>query len=138
QALGIDPNTLNPSAPNLQLSPEGDVLIPQYSLFNFNPYNVYQTPFKRYNAFGQAHYDISDKVTVYGRALFSKNYTSGIVAPSGIFGEALTIPGYNPYLPAAVRDQLCQTQHTFVDGPDGPNTVEVLTPIPLGPQCENA
>src|SRR4051812_5497877 len=124
--LGIDPNTLNPSAPNLQLSPEGTSLIPQYSLFNFNPYNVYVTPFKRYNAFGQAHYDISDKVTVYGRAMFSKNYTSGIVAPSGIFGEELTIPGYNPFLPAGVRDQLCQTQHTFIPGPPGEPPVEVL------------
>ena len=95
------------SAGNLQVSTDGTALVPQYSLFNFNPYNIYVTPFKRYNAFGQAHYDISDKVTVYGRAMFSKNYTSSIVAPSGIFGEELTIPGFNPFLPAAIRDQLC-------------------------------
>ena len=122
----------------MQVTPEGDTLIPQYNLFNFNPYNVYQTPFKRYNAFGQAHYDISDKVTVYGRAMFSKNYTSSIVAPSGIFGEELTIDADNPFLPPAIRDQLCQTQHTFIDGPNGPNTVEVLTPIALGDACNSA
>jgi outer membrane receptor protein involved in Fe transport len=137
QALGINPASLNPDAPNLQLNPEGNLLIPQYNLFNFNPYNIYQTPFKRYNAFGQAHYDISDAITVYGRALFSKNYTSSIVAPSGIFGEELTIPGFNPFLPAAVRDQLCQTQHSVTTDADG-NVIETLTPIPLGDACNNA
>ena len=96
------------TAGNLQV-PVGAVgaLVPQYAVFNFNPFNVYQTPFKRYNAYGAAHYDISDKVTVYGRALFSKNYTSSIIAPSGVFGEELTVPGNNPFLTPAIRDQLC-------------------------------
>jgi outer membrane receptor protein involved in Fe transport len=124
------------SAGNLQLDTTSTTLIPQYNLFNFNPYNIYQTPFKRYNAFGQAHYDISDAITVYGRALFSKNYTSSIVAPSGIFGEELTIPADNPFLPAAIRDMLCQSQTTTVQTPDGP--VTTITPIPLGDACNNA
>jgi outer membrane receptor protein involved in Fe transport len=97
-----------PNVPNIQIPAGGTgVLVPQYATFNFNPFNVYQTPFKRYNAFAQAHYDISDSISVYGRALFSKNYTSSIIAPSGVFGEELTVPGNNPFLPAAVRDQLC-------------------------------
>jgi len=125
------------STGNLQISPDGTTLVPQFSLFNFNPYNIYVTPFKRYNAFGQAHYDVSDKVTVYGRALFSKNYTSSIVAPSGVFGEELTVPGNNPFLPAAVRDALCKTQTTTtIDSEGTPHTV--LTPIPLGDACNNA
>ena len=95
-------------AGNLQI-PVGGVggLVSQYATFNFNPFNVYQTPFKRYNAFSQAHYDISDAITVYGRALFSKNFTSSIIAPSGVFGEELTVPGFNPFLPATIRDELC-------------------------------
>ena len=87
--------------------PGGDLLLPQYAVFNFNPFNVYQTPFKRYNAYAQAHYDISDAVTVYGRALYSRNFTSSIIAPSGVFAEELTVPGNNPFLPASIRDQLC-------------------------------
>lgn len=96
------------NAGNLQI-PVGGAggLVSQYSVFNFNPYNIYQTPFKRYNAFGQAHYDISDKLSVYTRALFSKNYTSAIIAPSGVFGEELTVPGWNPYLTPTIRDELC-------------------------------
>ena len=83
------------------------LLVPQYSVFNFNPYNLYQTLFKRYNSYGAAHYDVSDKVSVYARAIFSKNYTSSIVAPSGVFGEGLFVPGNNPFLSPTVRDQLC-------------------------------
>jgi outer membrane receptor protein involved in Fe transport len=109
--IGLDSTSPDflPTAPNIQI-PIGGVggLVPQYSTFNFNPFNVYQTPFKRYNAYSQAHYDISDAVTVYGRALFSKNYTSSIIAPSGVFAEELTVPGDNPFLSPAIRDQLCK------------------------------
>jgi outer membrane receptor protein involved in Fe transport len=109
-------------AGNLQI-PVGGVggLVPQYAFFNFNPFNLYQTPFKRYNAFGQAHYDISDSISVYGRALFSKNYTSSIVAPSGVFGEELTVPGFNPFLTPTIRDQLC-----------------TINGVALGTACETA
>lgn len=91
----------------LQLNPGNTQLVAPYQDFNFSPYNIFFTPFKRYNMYGAAHYDVSDTVTVYTRGLFSKNRVSTIIAPSGIFGEALTVPGNNPYLPAGVRDQLC-------------------------------
>ena len=55
-------------------------------LFNFNPYNVFQTPFKRYNMYGAANYQVSDAIEVYTRGLFSKNQVSTIIAPSGAFG----------------------------------------------------
>jgi iron complex outermembrane receptor protein len=75
--------------------------------FNFNPYNVFQTPFKRYNIYGAGHYELSDNIEVYGRGMFSKNTVSTIIAPSGVFGQLLTIPVSNPYLPAAARAQFC-------------------------------
>lgn len=91
----------------LQVNPAGTALVAPYQDFNFSPYNIFFTPFKRYNMYGAAHYDVSDTVTVYTRGMFSKNRVSTIIAPSGIFGEALTVPGNNPYLPAGIRDQLC-------------------------------
>jgi iron complex outermembrane recepter protein len=91
----------------LQVNPSSNLLVTPYQDFNFSPYNIFFTPFKRYNMYGAAHYDVSDTVTVYTRGLFSKNRVSTIIAPSGIFGEALTVPGNNPYLPAGIRDQLC-------------------------------
>ena len=91
----------------LQVSPTGSNLVPFYQGFNFNPFNVYVTPFERFNIFAKAHYDVSDTVTAYTRALFSKHTVAGIIAPSGVFGEALTIPANNPFLNAAIRDQIC-------------------------------
>lgn len=78
-----------------------------FSLFNFNPYNVFQTPFKRYNIFAQANYQASDSVEVYTRGMFSKNSVSTIIAPSGSFGGSVAINLNNPFLPATLRNQFC-------------------------------
>ena len=75
--------------------------------FNFNPYNIFQTPFERFNIYGAGHYDVSDTVEVYARGMFSKNKVNTIIAPSGVFGQLLTIPVSNPYLPAAARAVFC-------------------------------
>ena len=75
--------------------------------FNFNPYNVFQVPFKRFNMYGAGRYELSDGVEVYTRGVFSKNTVNTIIAPSGVFGQLLTIPVSNPYLPAAAREQFC-------------------------------
>ncbi len=49
----------------------------------FNPFNVFQTPFKRFNIFAQANYEISDAIEMYTRGMFSKNTVDTIIAPSG-------------------------------------------------------
>lgn len=78
-----------------------------FASFNFNPYNVFQTPFKRYNIFAQANYEVSDSVEVYTRGLFSKNTVDTIIAPSGSFGGTVNINLNNPFLPATLRNQFC-------------------------------
>ncbi len=90
-----------------QINPTTGQAIPSYAPFNFNPYNVYQTPFKRFNIFGQANYKASDSFDFYTRGLFSKNTVNTIIAPSGIFKNAIVVPLSNPYLPAALRNQFC-------------------------------
>jgi outer membrane receptor protein involved in Fe transport len=82
-------------------------LVPTFSTFNFNPYNVFQTPFERFNMFGQARYEVSDAVEVYSRGLFSKNTVDTIIAPSGAFSIGVNIPLNNPFLPVAARNQFC-------------------------------
>ena len=78
-----------------------------FATFNFNPYNVFQTPFTRYNIFAQANYEVSDAVEVYTRGMFSKNTVSTIIAPSGSFGGSVAINLNNPFLPATLRSQFC-------------------------------
>ena len=75
--------------------------------FNFNPFNVYQTPFERFNMYGAAHYEVSDAVEVYTRGLFSKNTVSTIIAPSGAFGIGVDIPLNNPFLTDSLRNSFC-------------------------------
>ena len=101
----LDPATANGGA--RQIDPATGRAVTTYALFNFNPLNIYQTPFRRYNMFAQARYEISDAVEVYTRAMFSKNTVNTIIAPSGVFGSQVTVPLSNPFLPAALRNQFC-------------------------------
>jgi outer membrane receptor protein involved in Fe transport len=116
---------------NRQINPAtGAVGLPVVP-FNFNPFNIFQTPFERFNIYGAGHYEMSDTVQVYTRGLFSKNSVSTIIAPSGVFGSSLAIPFSNPFLPAAARQQFCANNATF-DGNNNP--VAQLTPA----QCAAA
>ena len=102
------PTTFSFASADLQVNPAGTALIPQYLGFNFNPFNIFVTPVKRYNLFTAGRYEVSDAVEVYARGMFSRNSVSTIIAPSGIFGEdTLTVSATNPFLNATVRDQLC-------------------------------
>ncbi|MFS0735710.1 TonB-dependent receptor [Sphingomonas sp. 1P06PA] len=96
-----------PGAATQQINPTTGALVPTFQLFNFAPFNVFQTPFERFNMFGQARYEVTDGIEVYTRGLFSKNTVNTIIAPSGIFGSSVVIPYSNPYLPAAARAQFC-------------------------------
>ncbi len=78
-----------------------------FATYNFNPFNVFQVPFERFNIYGAANYEVSDAVEVYTRGMFSKNTVSTIIAPSGSFGGTVTVNLNNPYLPATLRNQFC-------------------------------
>ena len=114
--------------------------------FNFNPYNIFQTPFQRYNIYGQAKYAVSDAIEFYTRGLFSKNTVRTIIAPSGVFGSAVAIPLSNPYLPAGLRAQLCAqnvaapTASPVLDAKGNPVDTQVInyTPRFTPAQCAAA
>lgn len=101
------PTTIGFATQNLQVDGAGTSLVPQYQGFNFNPYNIFQTPLVRKSMYAATHYDVADGVEFYARGMFSSNTIQSIIAPSGIFGNALTIPANNPYLNSTIRDQLC-------------------------------
>ncbi len=103
------PNT-DPNVPNIgntQLSPDSTTAVPFYQDFNFNPFNIFQTPFQRFNIFAKANYEITDNIEVYGRGMFSKNTVRTIIAPSGLFAQTVNLPLSNPFLPANIRNQYC-------------------------------
>lgn len=98
--------------------------------FNFNPFNIFQTPFERFNIFGSGHYEVADGVEFYTRGMFSKNKVETIIAPSGIFGQLALIPVSNPFLPAGARAQFCASNDFDFTTPG----VQTLTPA----QCAAA
>lgn len=102
-----NPARLDIAGGNLQVSRDGTTLQPYYAAFNFNPYNVFQTPFQRFNLFSQARYEVADGIEVYARGLYSNNTVKTVIAPSGVFGSSVTVPVSNPFLSAAQRATLC-------------------------------
>ena len=68
------------------------------SVFNFNPFNYYQTPAQRYSATALARYEINDKIEFYSSFNFTNTTVVQQVAPSGTFGSSFELPLYNPLI----------------------------------------
>ncbi|WOE75745.1 TonB-dependent receptor plug domain-containing protein [Alterisphingorhabdus coralli] len=91
-----------------QLTPDGQALGPFDRPFNFNPFNIFQTPFERFNIFGSARYEISDNAEVYTQGTFSRQTVSTIIAPGGSFFNTYRLNLNNPFIPTAVANTFCQ------------------------------
>jgi outer membrane receptor protein involved in Fe transport len=70
---------------------------------NFNPYNYYQTPQKRYGATAIGHVEFNEHAEVYSRMSFTNTTVRQQIAPSGVFGSPLWTPLANPFITAAAR-----------------------------------
>lgn len=84
------------------------------SAFNFNPYNYYQTPAKRYSATAMAHYDLTDDHTIYGNFNFTNTSVTQQVAPSGIFGSTFWVPMANPFFSDQARTAILTGANTNI------------------------
>jgi iron complex outermembrane recepter protein len=105
-------------------------LIPGFTPYNFAPTNYYQRPDERYTFGAFANYEISPALQPYLEVMFMDDRTVAQIAPSGDFGNTLSIncgapgaptvnaPGVgNPLLSAQQRALLC----------DGENLVTRIT-----------
>jgi outer membrane receptor protein involved in Fe transport len=68
------------------------------SVFNFNPFNFYQTPQKRYGAFAMGSFEIDEHAEAYARLAYTSTVVRQQVAPSGFFGNNWWTPLSNPYI----------------------------------------
>ena len=104
-------NIIGPGIPGRQINADGTDVLGSFNPnpFNFNPFNIFQTPFERYNMFGAAHYEITDNIEVFTRGMFSKNSVSTIIAPGGSFFNTYRINLNNPTIPQAIAQR-------FADG----------------------
>ncbi len=94
-----------------QIDPANDTFVPGFNggagPFNFNPFNIFQTPFERFNVYGSARYEINENVEIYSQAVFSKQTVSTIIAPGGSFFNTYAFNLNNPFLNTGVANGLC-------------------------------
>lgn len=82
------------------------------SVFNFNPYNFYQTPQERYNFFASGDLELNDNTKVYGSVNYTNTTVDAQVAPSGTFGATFNLPLRNPLIGDQARQFMIDAGNT--------------------------
>jgi iron complex outermembrane receptor protein len=92
-----------------QIAPDGQTVLSGVfdRPFNFNPFNIFLTPFERFNIFSSARYEINENVEIYSQAVFSKQTVETIIAPGGSFFNNYNINLNNPTIPIGIANQFC-------------------------------
>lgn len=75
--------------------------------YNYNPYNLYQTPLSRYQINGLGSFKINSAAEVYSHLTYVQSDVSLDNASSGTFGNTYDVPIGNPFIPDAMRQQFC-------------------------------
>ena len=104
--------SLDGGTPELaQLDPASGAFIPAADgeLYNFNPLNLYQAPLERTQFTALGRYEIAPFAEVYGELFFTDSTVETNLASSATFFNVFDIPIGNPFIPDAVRQQLCAT-----------------------------
>jgi outer membrane receptor protein involved in Fe transport len=74
------------------------------SVFNFNPFNQYQTPQQRWGGMVLGNFEISDHVEAYSNFRYTATNIRQQIAPSGVFGSAFMTPLANPLMSDQARN----------------------------------
>jgi iron complex outermembrane recepter protein len=76
-------------------------------VYNFGPLNYYQRPAERYTVGAFMNLDVADSQTAYGEFMFMKDRSIAQIAPSGVFGQDVTVPCANPLWTDQQREEFC-------------------------------
>jgi iron complex outermembrane recepter protein len=93
----------------------GRTLAGGFTPYNFGPLNYFQRPDERYTAGVFAEYEISDSLKPYMEFMFMDDRTVAQIAPSGDFGNTLSINCDNPLLGASQSAILCDNENLLTD-----------------------
>jgi outer membrane receptor protein involved in Fe transport len=77
------------------------------TLYNFNPPNYFITPLDRTQMTALAEYTINDNAQVYADLFYTRAKVELNLAATGTFNNLYDVPIGNPYIPTAMRNQLC-------------------------------
>ncbi|TCU61841.1 TonB-dependent receptor-like protein [Novosphingobium sp. PhB57] len=104
--LYYDP-ALNTSSSTIGALGAGTITPQAQNIYNFAPLNYYQRPDERYTAGVFADYEINTAIHPYMEFMFMDDRTVAQIAPSGDFGNTLTINCDNPLMSASQRSTIC-------------------------------
>jgi len=79
--------------------------------YNFAPDNYYQRPDERYTAGLFANYEINSAIKPYLEFMFMDDRTVAQIAPSGDFGNTLTVNCDNPLMSSTQRAVVCDSDN---------------------------
>jgi outer membrane receptor protein involved in Fe transport len=94
-------------------------LLPGFTAFNFAPLNYFQRPDERYTAGVFADYEISPAIKPYLEFMFMDDRSVAQIAPSGNFGNTLSINCDNPLLSASQLSAICDDENLLVSALPG-------------------
>ncbi|SFG14686.1 TonB-dependent Receptor Plug Domain [Novosphingobium sp. CF614] len=83
--------------------------------YNYAPLNYFQRPDERYTAGVFADYEINEAIHPYMEFMFMDDRTLAQIAPSGDFGNTLTINCDNALMSDAQRSLICADRNLVVD-----------------------
>jgi outer membrane receptor protein involved in Fe transport len=86
------------------------------SVFNFNPFNYYQTPQTRFGGTAIGRFEVNEHAEVYGRLGYSSTTVRQQIAASGVFGSSFWTPLANPLMQDSARNSLITAANSGVGG----------------------
>jgi outer membrane receptor protein involved in Fe transport len=89
-------------------------LLGGFTAFNFAPLNYFQRPDERYTAGVFADYEITPAIKPYLEFMFMDDRSVAQIAPSGNFGNTLSINCDNPLLSAGQVAAICDDENLLV------------------------
>ncbi len=105
-------------------------LVPGAGVFNFAPFNNFQRPDERFTGGAFVKYEVSDSFRPYMEFQFMDNQTVAQIAPSGNFGNTLTLNCDNPLMSAEQFAVICDADN-LISGFVG--TFPAATTAPFNP-----
>ena len=90
-----------------QIDPAAGTLGSTVNPYNFNPPNYFITPLDRTQFTSLASYSINDNAEVYTDLFYTRANVVLNLAATGTFNNTYSVPIGNPYMPAAMRTQIC-------------------------------
>ncbi len=90
-----------------QINPATGLLTTPVTPFNFNPPNYFITPLDRTQITALGDYSINDNVQVYADLFYTRSKVELNLASTGTFNNVYDVPIGNPFIPDAMRQQIC-------------------------------